>query len=138
MAITNMGSFRLGDYRLGKTGCMGDNYGDFIYVDDVYQIIKSAIKQKKSVLMNVATGKSLAIKEIATLINTLLPFSIAIQHKEKESSTEKRVKHLQFDCSVIKKEFPDILMADLKTGIASYIDYICTMDDSKQYFLRAV
>ena len=40
----------------------GDNLWGFVYVGDIYQIIQSKIDQKKEVLMNVATGKSLVIK----------------------------------------------------------------------------
>lgn len=116
----------------------GNNLRDYIYVDDIYQIVKSAIDRKKNVLVNVGTGKSLTIKEIAILIKSLLSFPIDIQHKTEKSRCIKRVKYLQFDISAIEKEFPDVLMSDLKTGIASYIDYISPMDDSKQYLLRAV
>ena len=99
----------------------GENLRDFVYVDDIYQIIQPAIQQKKHLLMNVATGKSLPIKEIATLIKSLLPFPIEIQDKEKKPSSEKRIEHLQFDCSVLEKEFPDVAMTDLKAGVTSYI-----------------
>ncbi len=107
----------------------GDSLRDFIYVDDIHQIIQSVIKQKKSVLLNVATGKSFAIKEIAALIKILLPFPIEIEHKKIKSNVEKRVKHLEFDCSVVEKEFPDVSMTDLKTGIARYLEYVHLIDD---------
>lgn len=99
----------------------GENLRDFVYVDDIYKIIQSTIKQNKSVFMNVATGKSFSIKEIVTLIKKLIPFPIEIQDKEKKPGSEKRIEHLQFDCSVLEKEFPYVAMTDLKAGVTSYI-----------------
>jgi len=109
----------------------GDYLRNFVYVDDVYQIIQSAIKRKKSVLMNVATIKSFAIKEIVKLIKNSLPFPVQIQHKERVLNIEKRAKYLQFDCSVAKKEFPDVCFTDLKTGVARYIKYALEKQENR-------
>jgi len=105
----------------------GDDLRDFVYVDDIYQIIKSAINNKKDVLVNLATGKSFTIKEIVTLIKDFLPSPVEIKHKERESSDGKRVKNLQFDCSVIKKKFSDVNITNLKTGVRDYVKHAMSL-----------
>ena len=99
----------------------GDNLRDFVFVGDLYWIIKSAIQKKINCLLNVATGKSLSINEIATLIQELIPFPVKIKHLPMNKDIEKRVESLIFDCTVLKKIFPDVRMTDLKVGIRSYI-----------------
>ena len=104
----------------------GENLRDYIYIDDLFKIIQSAIKHKKKALVNVATGKSYTIKEIAYLIKSLLPIMIEIKEKQMESSTENRVKHLQFDCSVFKKEFMDVSI-----GVNHYIKRLLLLNEVK-------
>jgi hypothetical protein len=81
---------------------------------------------KKSVLMNVATGQSLAVNDVVSLIKRFLPFPIESEYKNRKTSTQKRVKYLQFNCSVLYKEFPDVSMTDMQVGIKSYVEQMRT------------
>ena len=102
----------------------GDNLRDFVYVDDVYKIIKSAIEQRKNVLVNVATGKSISISEIAAIIKELIPLPIEIQHKVIEPGSENRIDNLRLKCKQIADEFPEVSMTDIKKGIIYYINNV--------------
>jgi len=60
----------------------GESLRDFIHVEDVCRIVISAIKSKKNVLVNVATGRSYSIREIAEFVRDFKPFPIEIEYKD--------------------------------------------------------
>ena len=102
----------------------GKNMRDFVYVNDLYYILSSAIQNQRSGIVNVASGKSLSINEIAKLIQKLNLFPIKIKYLPEKIGFEKRVKNLMFDSSVFKAEFKNIKMTGLKSGISDYIHSI--------------
>ena len=111
----------------------GDDIRDYVYVDDVFKLVNSAIAKKKEVLINVSTGKSFTINEIAECIRNVIPHSIEIIYREKNKAAEGRpsVKSLEFDCTVRELAFPDVLMTDLKMGVESYIECLSTINAFK-------
>jgi len=109
----------------------GESLRDFIHVEDVCRIVISAIKSKKNVLVNVATGRSYSIREIAEFVRDIMPFPVEIEYKDFNEKAEERIKFLQFDCSVRERAFPDIPMTDLETGVESYIEHVSTIDTFK-------
>jgi len=109
----------------------GESLRDFIHVDDVCRIVISAIRSKKNVLANVATGKSCSIREIAEFVRDIMPFPVEIEYKTFDEKAEERVKSLEFDCSVRERVFPDVPMTDLETGVKSYIKHVSSIDAFK-------
>jgi len=109
----------------------GESLRDFIHVENVCRIAISAIKSKKNVLVNVATGRSYSIREIAEFVRDIMPFPVEIEYKDLDEKAEERVKSLEFDCSVRERVFPDVPMIDLETGVESYIKYVSTIDAFK-------
>jgi len=109
----------------------GDDIRDYVYVDDVFKLVNFAIAKKKEVLINVGTGKSFTIREIAECIKNVIPHSIEIIYREKNKDAEERDKSLEFDCTVRERSFPDVQMTDLETGVESYIKHVSTIDAFK-------
>lgn len=102
----------------------GESLRDFIHVEDVCRIVISAIKSKKNVLVNVATGRSYSIREIAEFVRDFMPFPVEIEYKDLDEKAEERAKSLEFDCSVRERAFQDVPMTDLETGVESYINHV--------------
>ncbi len=109
----------------------GEDIRDYVYVDDIFELVNSAIAKKKEVLINVGTGKSFTIKEIAECIKDVIPHSIDIIYREKNKDAEERDKSLEFDCAVRERAFPDVPMTDLKAGVGSYIEHLSVIDAFK-------
>ena len=109
----------------------GDDIRDYVYVDDVFKLVNFAITKKKEVLINVGTGKSFTIKEIAECIKNVISHSIEIVYREKNKDAEERDKSLEFDCTVRERAFQDVLMTDLKAGVRSYIEHLSIIDAFK-------
>tara|TARA_Y100000310_G_scaffold342778_1_gene447390 strand:- start:523 stop:969 length:447 start_codon:yes stop_codon:yes gene_type:complete len=102
----------------------GENMRDFVLVDDLYNILTYAIMNKINGLVNITSGKSLSINEIAKLIRELHPFSVNIKHFPEKKRAEKRVKNLIFDSSMFKATFNNIQMTAHEQGISVYIHSI--------------
>jgi len=73
----------------------GEDYRDFVDVSYVSNIIENAIKKDYSGILNIATGDSFQIKEIAVLIKDILNNNAQIIYRD--SSSESRAKHIEFD-----------------------------------------
>jgi len=102
----------------------GDNLRDYVYVDDLYKIIYAAIQKKTEKTINVATGKSYAILQIAQAIKSLLPHKVEIEFRPQPAQKEKRIADMVFDTRLLKSEFPEIRMSDIRSGISAYLTYL--------------
>ena len=96
----------------------GKDKRDYIYVDDVCNIIKKAIEQKINATLNVATGNSCSISEIVEIIKKCCTDKFVVNYKQRENITEERVKDMVYDVSLLTTLFPDIKIKDLKEGIS--------------------
>lgn len=96
----------------------GKDKRDYIYVDDVCNIIKKAIEQKINATLNVATGNSCSISEIVEIIKKCCTDKFVVNYKQRENITEERVKDMVYDVSLLTTVFPDIKIKDLKEGIS--------------------
>lgn len=95
----------------------GKDKRDFILVDDLHKIIKAAIENKTSTTMNIATGESYPMKEIAQMIVTAGKLSCPIEYSLKEGNFY----DLRYDVSLFKEYFPEIRLTSLKEGITIYM-----------------
>lgn len=107
----------------GKVTIFGDGKDkrDFVYVDDVYRLIKIAIDKEVSATLNVATGKSYSLIEIAETIKLCVSNDFIVKYKPKEKGGAKRVKELVYDTGLLNKFFPNFKFTTLKQGISLYI-----------------
>lgn len=101
----------------------GGDLRDYVYVDDIYKIISEAIEKKLNKTINIATGKSSSILEIVNMIKSLSSWRFQIEFSPKATKAEKRIGNMMFDCSLLRREFPDLQMVDLKHGISCYISH---------------
>lgn len=100
----------------------GRNLRDHVYIDDLYKIIKQAIDNRLNLMVNVATGKSYSISEIANIVKSSLPIDISIDYKPvRFEKYDERARSLTFNCSYLKKNFCGLELLDLKDGIPVYI-----------------
>lgn len=104
----------------------GEDKRDYIYVDDLYKIIKEGIKNQTNITLNIATGRSYSIKEIIEIIRSNYPGDFLIEH-QKEKSEQKRIKDMTYDVSLLNKTFTSFKPTSLKTGLSYYIK-------KKEYF----
>lgn len=102
----------------------GDNLRDFIYVDDIFEVAAAAIDKGIDDTVNVATGKSLSILQIAEAIRSLLNGNVEIDLKPQPPADEKRIEDMVFDDSHFKELFPGLRMTCLKEGIAAYLENV--------------
>ena len=100
----------------------GENLRDFVYIDDIYKIVNLSIKGSGAELLNVATGKSYSIIQIAEILKDALPYSFNIKFVANPGlNTEKRVKNLIFDTTLLKNSFSGLNLTDLREGITLYL-----------------
>jgi len=99
----------------------GTDKRDFVYVDDVCNIIDMAIQKKIDITLNVATGKSYSISQIFEIIKACYPRDFIVEYKTKEKNSEERVKNMIYDTSLLTKTFPGFRFIDLQKGIPLYL-----------------
>lgn len=110
----------------GKITIFGDgsNQRDFIYVDDLSKVIMEAIRQKSQETVNIAVGKSLAIKDIAALIAAGFKGRCTLEFKPSPSPSEERIKDMVYDVRRLNSVFPNISFTDLEKGISLYLSLL--------------
>jgi nucleoside-diphosphate-sugar epimerase len=107
----------------GKIVIFGDgsNRRDFVHVEDVFKITSEAIRKKTNATVNIATGKSHSIKQIAEIITKQLDGAPQIEFKP--SLSEVRAKHMEYDISLLKTFFPKTGFKNIKLGISQYLNH---------------
>lgn len=98
----------------------GSDERDFVYSDDLAGIIKMAILRKVSGVINIATGESHTVREIAKLVSGSFQLKVEITA---DPSTEKKPLILRFDNSLMRKLLGNVKMTRLEDGIKKYSQY---------------
>ncbi|MBI2144014.1 NAD(P)-dependent oxidoreductase [Candidatus Woesearchaeota archaeon] len=106
--------------RTGKIKVFGDGRDtrDFVFVDDACKLVEDAIRHKTSGVVNVATGKSRSIAEIANLVLSLAGRGFAVEFLPPPAGAGKRQRCMEFDISMFRRLFPGFAFMDLKAGLA--------------------
>ena len=102
----------------------GEVKRDYIYVEDIYKLIKNAIRNRTDLILNLATGRSFRIVDIAKKIKSNLSKDIKIEFKHDDivkNSGVKITKELNFDISLLNKIFPELKLTRLEDGLKNYI-----------------
>lgn len=100
----------------------GQDERDFVPVQDVAQVISREIATPRSHIVNIASGTSLTIMEIAQRIAKRIPCKIEQVLAALETNRPKRAKIMRFDIAKLKKEFPEFTATTLSEGIQCYLD----------------
>lgn len=106
----------------GKINIFGDGKDkrDFVYVDDLYRIIKITIEKNFNTILNIATGRSYSINEIVDIIKSNIhDFKIEYKNEIGEKKGDR-----VFNISFFKKLFPNFKFIDIREGVSLYINNI--------------
>ena len=99
----------------------GSNTRDFVSIDDIVQSIKRAIQKidgKKGTVYNIASGKSIAIKDLARMMILISGKNIAIKyHPSKKGDIE----HSRTSILFAKKELGYSPQVNLKEGLKNLL-----------------
>ena len=99
----------------------GENMRDFVHIDDLCRLVSLAIQKPENFTINVATGKSYPMVEIANMIINASPAECALEFREPPVSSEKRMKHMVFDIAYLEKIFPTMKFTLLEKTIKEYL-----------------
>jgi len=96
----------------------GSELREFVFIQDLIDIIKRTIDNKTYGTFNICTGKSVSFRDILAVIEKHSPHPLKLVQKERS----KRKVDVQFDNSHFEKHFPDIIFIDLESGIKRIFD----------------
>lgn len=96
---------------------------DFIYIEDLMQILDSVIKSEFNGVVNAVTGSSLSIKElIEKVFHTLgIPANINYEKVEQDSGFV-RAGDLSFDTKMLKENIPGFNPKPIDSSLKEYIE----------------
>ena len=97
----------------------GTSLRDYVYVDDLAELILNTITYRHSGLFNVATGVSATIREIAETVQSVM----AIEENQLDfSSDTHRNYDLCFNTQKLTEKFPSVQFRTIKQGISHYLE----------------
>jgi UDP-glucose 4-epimerase len=103
----------------------GTTRRDYVEVGDLCQVIDHFLQKPFPGLVNIAIGKSTAIKDIIALIAAVVGITPSIRFSP---GTDDRSHDLVFDTSRLKSLCPDLKFKDLEQGIKEYVSHL--LDDN--------
>lgn len=111
--------------KTGRIFLYGDGLDkrDFVYVDDVAELISHALLQRTTITVNVATGKSATMAEIGKIISNHVR-GASIEFKEKKPDGPKRIRSMIYDTSLLRQSFPGVTFQNLSEGVVAYLQEI--------------
>ncbi len=99
----------------------GDDLRDFVHVDDLCGLIVLAIDHRTDATVNVATGRSLPVGEIARLVCESLGPDCVLEFRPPPPVTAQRIKHMEYDVSLLRQTFPEMQFTPLEEGVREYL-----------------
>ena len=95
----------------------GENRKDFIYIDDVIQIIKSSVDHRvnTNTVLNVCSGVQVSLIEILNVIREVSGCNFKVEYVQNRASDNREI---NLDNSELKKNFPSIKFTSLKKGMS--------------------
>lgn len=91
---------------------------DYVFIDDVVKVVRMCIEKRVNRTMNIATGRSLSVRDIAKVLRSCLDPTATIRFIEKDMAC--RDKDILFDITQLVKTFPGLKIRPLKKNILSY------------------
>jgi len=92
---------------------------DYLEINDLCHIIKKLIVKPGSLTLNIATGNSLALKDIANIIIDKISKRIHVEYIKNSTNS---AMNLVFDNSALINQFPELRLTDINTGCELYIN----------------
>lgn len=91
----------------------GEETRDYIFIDDLINLILLVILYKSEGLLNLATGNSISYDDLSTKISLLFENQIPIEHTIRKNA----ITHRRFNISLIKKCFPNFCFTSIDEGL---------------------
>jgi UDP-glucose 4-epimerase len=92
---------------------------DYVFMEDLCRFVHAMIPLEHEGVVNIATGQSFSILDIANAVQKALGFSGVINHGPPEGEREF---DLCFDPTQLHALVPDFSFCDLKMGLQSYLN----------------
>jgi len=108
------GAMRRGSVTIHGTG---EVLRDYVHVDDVCALVEHLLLHPVDGVFNVATGRSLSIKELVRRLAQELRLTPRIDHAGPEPN---RAEDQVFDISYLRASFPDLSISPLDEGLSKY------------------
>lgn len=92
---------------------------DYLFVNDLCNLILATIKKPSENLFNAASGKSFALKDIISLIELKLQKQAHLSFRKESQDA---AGNLVFDTAKLAKHYPDVLIRPVDLGIQAYLN----------------
>jgi nucleoside-diphosphate-sugar epimerase len=92
----------------------GEEKRDHVYIRDLSRLLVLGLSHRSEGLLNVATGRSVAFREVASLVAELCPAGVRIECLPRATP----VTHRHFDVTATFQAFPSFRFTPLATGLA--------------------
>ncbi len=92
----------------------GEETRDHIFVNDVAALIAEILSHRSKGLLNVATGRSIAFKDLAEQVASLFDGDVEVELTERQNP----ITYRKYDVVALHKAFPDFTFTALETGLA--------------------
>ncbi len=103
----------------------GTEKREFVFVDDIVDIVNRLVFSNFEGVLNIATGNSYSFIEVLEILSSLLEHKINIEAKER---TKQKIDH-GFDNSKLIKLFPNFSFTPLEQGIKKTMESIkCSIE----------
>lgn len=102
----------------------GHELRDFIFIDDVVNLLSELIHQSYDGVLNLATGESHSFIEILEIISSIMRCDMNIDSRDR---TKDKVNH-HFRIDKLHKLFPGFKFTSLKDGIQKTIDFVSSQE----------
>jgi nucleoside-diphosphate-sugar epimerase len=93
----------------------GEETRDHIFVEDVAALIVLTALHRSAGMLNLATGRSIAYRDLATRVAALFPSKVEIVGTARQNP----VTHRTFDITAIRRAFPKFRFTPLEDGLAA-------------------
>ncbi len=100
----------------------GRDKRDFLYVDDIYKVIGHLIQQPKDSILNLASGTSYPVVEIARKIITCFGNKGKLEFAQSNSTHQtRRAKNMVYNITELKSRMDGISMTSIDDGLKEYV-----------------
>ena len=93
---------------------------DYLHVEDVFQAAKSALEQRITGTVNLASGESHTIAAIAAMVRDALSETVTVKLRPAALPQVRRIQDMRYDLALLRRLFPCLRSTQVGDGIALY------------------
>lgn len=111
---------------IGNGRCMRD----FVYVADLCRLINFVVKEKITLTVNVASGQSHCIIDIANFIKSKIGRGCVLSFESVQPGViPERTRNMAFDTVLLRSHFPAMQFTPIYRGIENYLEHLALLQD---------